>query len=343
MARIPINVQNFNITRFGEEFHPEVDEWVLYQERLENFFNACSKVDDKKKKILLLNSIGANVYKLLRDLATPELPTDKEYGELCKTLNNFYTKPTTIWVERKTFYDAARLESESVTEFIAKIKRLASNCKFGVHLESKLLDKFIVSHSGYSRAYDRLCEEDDEGKLTLQKALDIVVKYQTKITTVNIVNRQGSNRYQGNKPNPNNKNVSNPTKPTPNTNKQLVNQPCQNTSANLRCEHCNYKNHMSKDCRYKTVTCVKCNKMGHIATVCKVKKINYISKDSNLSNCLSNEYIYNVNIVSDNNSIFLNVEIENKNFKFLLDSGAGVSLIPFNLYKEEILNYNQRM
>lgn len=47
------------------EFNPEIDEWVLNQERLENYFEVCTITEDNCKKM------GAKEYKLVRDRSTP--------------------------------------------------------------------------------------------------------------------------------------------------------------------------------------------------------------------------------------------------------------------------------
>ena len=52
-------------------------EWFLHIERLEHFFAANSKVEEAKKKSILLSVIGAFSYKLLRSLIAPNKPNDR--------------------------------------------------------------------------------------------------------------------------------------------------------------------------------------------------------------------------------------------------------------------------
>lgn len=66
------------------EFQPNSDEWILYQERLENYFGAYDIATEDKRKVTLLNSIGPKAYKLVRDLCSPDTPNTKSYADLCE-------------------------------------------------------------------------------------------------------------------------------------------------------------------------------------------------------------------------------------------------------------------
>lgn len=152
------------------KFDPDSNEWVLYQERLENLFNAYAIVDANRKKALLQNSIGAKPYKLLRDLCTPDLPNTKTYEQLCGILKSYYTPAVVTYKERKAFYAISKSNCESVVEWMARIKNMASNCSFNANIASVVLEKFVTGLSG--RAFDRICEEDHI-TLTLERALEL--------------------------------------------------------------------------------------------------------------------------------------------------------------------------
>lgn len=139
-------------------FNPSRDEWILYQERLENYFSAYEIVDADRKKALLQNSIGEAPYKLLRDLCTPALPSTKTYDELCAILKGFYTPTIVHYKERKAFYAMNKSDRESVVQWMARVKSMVSNCDYGENLTLVVLEKFVTGLSG--RAFDRVCEED---------------------------------------------------------------------------------------------------------------------------------------------------------------------------------------
>ena len=69
-----------------EPFEPGQSDWLLYTERLEQFFVVNNIVEDKKKVAMLLTAIGATGYSLLRHLVSPDKPTDKSYDKLVKAM-----------------------------------------------------------------------------------------------------------------------------------------------------------------------------------------------------------------------------------------------------------------
>lgn len=166
-------------------FDGESEEWELYCEQLEQFF-VSNKIDESMKKSELINHLGARTYKLLRDLCTPHQPKDKSYKELCAALSLHFTPPVIVHKERRTFFRAQRGENgpETVNDWIVRIKNLAANCKFGDKLPDHLVNKFVDGLSG--KAFDRICEETEA--LTLEKAQEIALKYETDATSSSAIN-----------------------------------------------------------------------------------------------------------------------------------------------------------
>ncbi|KAJ8018675.1 hypothetical protein HOLleu_43213 [Holothuria leucospilota] len=66
--------------------------------------------------------------------------------------------------------------SESVTNFLAELKRLSSTCNFGAFLKDALRDRFVCGLYD-ATVQKKLLSEDDS--LTLEKALKIAVSMET--------------------------------------------------------------------------------------------------------------------------------------------------------------------
>lgn len=159
------------------EFYANADDWNVYEERLEQFFEV-NDIDDAKKGAFLISVIGANTYKILRDLCHPVIPKNKTYEELCALLRKQLSPQVAIFRERSNFYNAKQNQGETVTSWYGRLKSLAVNCKFGDTLESILLDKFITGlRSG--TIMDRLCEENET--LSLNQAVDIAINKESAI------------------------------------------------------------------------------------------------------------------------------------------------------------------
>ncbi|KAJ8938917.1 hypothetical protein NQ314_011293 [Rhamnusium bicolor] len=126
------------------EFCPEVDEWQVYQEQLEQNFEANGISDEKIKKAVILSSIGPQTYKLLRDLSHPKLPKEQTYEKLCKFLSEHYGTQVSIWRERQKFYCLQQLDDMSMADWYAKVRSAAVNCQFGENLSLILKDKFVT-------------------------------------------------------------------------------------------------------------------------------------------------------------------------------------------------------
>lgn len=245
------------------EFNPDTDQWVLYQERLENYYAACRVTDVDRKKVLLLNSIGSKAYKLVRDLSTPALPTTKTYAELCAMLDQYYTPPVVAFRERTNFYAATKVNSESIVEWMARIKFMAASCNFGNLIEGIILDKFITGLDG--RAFDRICEEDVV-TLTLNRAMDLASKYETRGQNSDDVVHAVNSKWR-----PQSKKNVHPPK------EQKYASTDAHSSGPQRCKHCGFKNHTGDACKFKNATCHKCKSKGHLASVCKQRKTNHES------------------------------------------------------------------
>ncbi|XP_058830889.1 uncharacterized protein LOC131689662 [Topomyia yanbarensis] len=153
------------------EFNSTFDDWDVYYERLEQYFEV-NEVPDVKRSAFLISVIGANAYKSLRDLCHPVAPKDKPFLDLCELLRKQFSPQVSIFRERAKFYNARQETYENVTQWYGKLKRLSVDCKFGDSLQSILLDKFITGLRP-GQVLDRLCEENET--LKLEQGLDIAV------------------------------------------------------------------------------------------------------------------------------------------------------------------------
>lgn len=159
-------------------FHGEYDDWLVFTERLEQFFEINDVVEEKKKAILI-TSISDQIYKTLKDLCFPLLPKEKTFNELCELLNKQFVIKTSVIRERYTFYNAKQMAGESIANWFARIKKLSIDCKFGERFDAILLDRFL-SGLRPSPIFDRLCEEDED-KLTVQLAYEIAINKESSI------------------------------------------------------------------------------------------------------------------------------------------------------------------
>lgn len=161
------------------EFNSGKDDWSVYSERLEQFFE-INDIPEEKRNAFLISSVGADTYKTIRDLCHPQLPKDKTFDELCDLMKKQFTTQVAIYRERVKFYNAKQYATETVTSWFARIKKLSIDCRFCAELESILLDRFI-SGLRPSPILDRLCEEDET--LKLEDAVAIAINKESSLNS----------------------------------------------------------------------------------------------------------------------------------------------------------------
>ena len=228
------------------EFHPEAESISAYLERVELFFTANSIADDKKVAVFL-SVVGGKTYSLLRDLLAPEKPQDKSLPVLFQKLKEHYEPKPLVIAERFYFHRKDQGTNESIAEYIAELRRLATNCEFGEYLNDALRDRLVcgLRNTGIQK---RLLSE---ANLTLAKAGEIAQGMEAA--------EKNAKRLQGGETVPVNKVIPRREKTDgPVWRKQE--KPCY---------RCGRIGHVPSSCRFRNATCHKCQKKGHIAKACR--------------------------------------------------------------------------
>lgn len=237
------------------------ENWQLWHERLELHFLEINCTTENGKVSTMLKSIGAEAYAILHSLCSPTLPSRKTYDELTEIMKQHFTPPVIVFHERRNFYHAKMTESETISSWFARVKKLSLNCKFSsTELDRIVMDKFIVELP--TRIFEKLCEEDE--KLTLSDALKKAILRESKIingkpSEVNFVKQP----TKGNRSSNNNKK------------KKKKNA----------CSHCGWTNHVSDSCKFKSSRCNACGQTGHLANICRNKSdknVHFIKSNSNV-------------------------------------------------------------
>ena len=113
-----------------------------YLERVELFF-AANGIKDEKQVPVLLSMIGPKNFSLLRDLLAPDKPQEKSVAVLFETLKKHYEPKPVIIAERFRFHRRDQSSGESIVEYLAELRRLATHCQFGDYLNEALRDRFV--------------------------------------------------------------------------------------------------------------------------------------------------------------------------------------------------------
>lgn len=125
-----------------QEFKSEDETIEAYLERMQLFIDANSIKDDKRV-VVLLSVIRSKMYGILRNVLAPEKPNEKTYDQLTAALKAHFNPKPVVIAERFHFHHRTQSGEESVTEYVAELKKLARNCNFGQHLEEALRDRLV--------------------------------------------------------------------------------------------------------------------------------------------------------------------------------------------------------
>ncbi|KAG5884697.1 hypothetical protein JTB14_013709 [Gonioctena quinquepunctata] len=97
---------------------------------LDNYFIVNGITDNTKKLAILLNALSEEAYRLIYNLASPNKPGEKEYADLTKLFNDHFKDSESVLAYRYEFYNATKYSQESSSEWAARVRSLASCCKF---------------------------------------------------------------------------------------------------------------------------------------------------------------------------------------------------------------------
>lgn len=329
------------------QFDVKNDDWQIYKGQISMGMKTF-KVKDEEKTGFLLCYCGTQLVSLIYNICSPKDVSTVSFEELIKQLDEYFAKPTNIYTERKIFYEMKNVEDETSQEFMLRLKKAATFCDFGDHLEFVICDKFITSIKS-NVIFNKIC--DESGAITTSKLIEIAKKCESRFQMKHLENEV--NAISSFKKNKNKERMQNCQQQ----------QNCNNKRADHDkkpiCKHCGWNNHKSNNCRYKNFTCNVCNKVGHLAKLCKsnpensqkrshkAKEVNYICQNNSESDSQDFGYLdeiysntmYNESEDNADKPLLFALKILDKNINFLVDTGAKISAIPDSLYKKEFSNF----
>lgn len=108
-----------------------------------NLFFVLNDIADEKKVAAFLSIVGSKMYSLLRSLVAPSLPQEKSYEELLAVLKKHFEPKPLVITERFHFHCRTQAVGESISEYMAELRRLTTHCQFITYLDEALRDRLV--------------------------------------------------------------------------------------------------------------------------------------------------------------------------------------------------------
>ncbi|CAK1578726.1 unnamed protein product [Parnassius mnemosyne] len=327
-------------------FDHKTSEWSIVYGKLTQFLRINNVTKEEIKSGILLTHLTDETYRLVRNLAYPNTVESLTYNELVQILNSHFKPKQCSFVDKANFFGATRSPGESLGDWAARLRGLASHCEFGDALETNLRDRFVLGlGSGPER--DKLFEQNPT-TLTLTKAIEIgeqaacarEVKVMLNTSDFGVIKEEPVYRAKFHQ-------FARGSGGDGSGNDSVGARTSRRETGS--CSVCGMKNHYSDKCRYKSYKCQKCGIKGHLKKVCAKNKNNSCAyhiqseqecganeaKDTGCVKCQN----FNLRYVDDK-PIEINLILGNHNLTMELDSGSSSCVISEKLYAEKFSDYH---
>ena len=231
--------------------------WDIYYQRFNFHCKSRGVNTDDGKKSELIACSSDEMFEFMQALCPQGLSDDNlTFAAICTAIEN-HIKPAVNEIEASAlFHQRNQALGESISDYVAELRRLARPAKFGDALDRTLRDRIVVGiGSAETRA---LLFRTPADELTLDKTVEIARSVesstrQAQMTTPGAVNYMG--RQHGPR------------------------QQQQQAGPSQPCKHCDW-DHEPHTCKYKSAICTYCSKPSHIERACRKKKRDRMQREN---------------------------------------------------------------
>ncbi|XP_048853518.1 uncharacterized protein LOC125721593 isoform X2 [Brienomyrus brachyistius] len=276
---------------------------------------------EARRRATLLHCLGTEGQRTFYSL--PD--TGDSFDSAVTALEKHYTPKVNVVVERHTFRQRKQAPHETIIQYAAVLRDLASKCGFDDKTDEMIRDQ-LIEHVNNSNIRERLLLESD---LTLDKTLTLASQVESAIQQAKTITGNDSVPVQAVQPR------SQFTKKKY-TQHIHPNKPFNaSTTSSRSCFRCGSNTHLanSSQCPAAKATCKSCHKVGHFARVCRSSKTSDV-REIQLPK-LTVLYLNNTCHAPHTLTCKINISTPaslTKEHEMVVDTGSAVSILPHHIY-----------
>lgn len=314
------------------------DNWKIWRSRFENYLVASeiNKKDESIQCAQVLHYIGEGGFKVFTTFTFEEDQKNKLKILLDKFESHFLPKENLTYERFKLF--SYKQKDETLDQFVTEIKKMAIRCKLG-SLQEELTKTVLITGINNPSIREKLLQEDDS--LSLDKAIEkcnILLMSKERSENMSQVKIDALQRGRTGTIHKKNNQMGQSGVP-----KKTINS-CTKCGRSheinkcpafgRECNFCKIKNHFSNMCRKKKQS----NKNNKVNEIQNTEQINVVNKINDNFLFIGSVEVNEIN----NNRWFSVLEINKKEIKLKIDTGAQANILPLKLYNSLGIKSNLR-
>lgn len=242
--------------------------WKRWKKTFEYFLEAKGISTPKQARALLLYSAGQEVQDIFENLTDPGHPAGVDpdphdaYQKAMRTLDAHFSPKMNVPYERHKFRQMSQSPTETVDQFVARLRKQGANCEFEDKLDENIRDQ-VIDRCSSTHLRRKLLQKGTELTLpTLQElarameAVDMQAKAMSEAQSKVPSKQEEVNRVEDRSKEKKSGQYNRRTRPR-----------------DRHCYRCGNEGHFARDpeCPARQSTCGKCHLQGHYATMCRTK------------------------------------------------------------------------